>query len=542
MDTFSTIDNMANYSAALYIRLSKEDLKHGESESIANQRSILRDYCKTNGIYVYDTYIDDGYSGTNFDRPDFNRMIQDIENKEVNLVITKDMSRLGRDHILVGHYMERYFPEKSVRYIAIYDGVDTGLDITSNEMAPIRAVFNDMYAKDTSKKIKASKSNKRKRGLFIGSKASYGYKFPPDSSDRIVIDPEVNHIVKEVFDRVIQGESARKIAESLVARQIETPGDYAKRLAGEPVLKIRKWRSETVVRLIRHQVYVGNLVQNKSHKPSYKSKRVVKIPKEEWMIATATHEATVSMDEFERANRMLDTRITTRTRTHDYLLKGIVHCRDCGKSLVVTNRKQRDGSLHYYFVCGTYAKFSKSLECTSHNIQEKRLTAEVLRLIRERCQSYLTADLKSKAISEVIDELGNNDSAQQEIQRLRIEVEKLTKQLGLMYQDRVSGLLSDADFTKLYNDSQDQRTIKEKRINQLELVQKEDRVTIKNLQALTEQFLDEVNTNRELLVSLIDKVEFSDNREVFVHFRFGGVASSTIPKVKPPVKQKKKQG
>lgn len=538
---FSTLDNMAHYSAALYIRLSREDLKHGESESIANQRSMLRDYCKTNGIYIHDTYIDDGYSGTNFDRPDFQRMIADIESKEVNLVITKDMSRLGRDHILVGHYMERYFPENGVRYIAIYDGVDTGLDITSNDMAPIRAVFNDMYAKDTSKKIRAALNNKKRQGLFIGSKASYGYKFSSDNSDYIVVDHEVSHIVREVFERTICGESARQIARCLASRQIETPGDYAKRLAGKPVQKARHWHSDTVARLVRHQVYMGNLVQNQRQKTNYKSRQVMTLPQEQWIISTGTHEAIVSPDEFERANRMLDTRLNTKNRTHDTLLKGIIFCKECQKALLTSHRRQSDGQMYYYYLCGTYARFSKHTVCTAHSIQEKRLTQEVLRLVRERCQHYLTTDLSKRAIAEVLAESERSNATQPEIARLGHEVERLTAQMSRMYKDRLEGLLEDIDFFKIYNDLKTQRTTKEARVKQLTLVQKKDTLTLKNLQALTEQFLDRADTNRELLISLVEKVEFSDKREVFVHFRFGGVVSAKIPRATPSAKQKKQR-
>ena len=193
------ISNPMDYHVALYIRLSKEDENEGPSESVNNQKSLLDDFVKKHRLSVYDTYIDDGWSGTNFDRPDFQRMIGDIEAKKVNMVITKDLSRLGRDYIMTGHYMERYFPEKRVRYISLLDGIDTGVESSANDITPFRAIMNDMYAKDISKKIKSVKRDKQRKGQFIGGKPVYGYKMHPTEKNKIVIDEEVAPIVRRIF-------------------------------------------------------------------------------------------------------------------------------------------------------------------------------------------------------------------------------------------------------------------------------------------------------------------------------------------------------
>ena len=173
------ISNPMDYHVALYIRLSKEDETEGPSQSVTNQKSLLNEFVQQHRLSVYDTYVDDGWSGTSFDRPDFQRMIEDIEAKKVNMVITKDLSRLGRDYIMTGHYMERYFPEKRVRYISLLDGIDTGVESTANDITPFRAIMNDMYAKDISKKIKSVKRDKQRKGQFIGGKPMYGYKMHP---------------------------------------------------------------------------------------------------------------------------------------------------------------------------------------------------------------------------------------------------------------------------------------------------------------------------------------------------------------------------
>ena len=221
------ISNPMDYHAALYIRLSKEDESEGPSESVNNQQSLLNEFVHQHRLSVYDTYIDDGWSGTNFDRPNFQRMIADIEAKKVNMVITKDLSRLGRDYILTGHYMERYFPEHRVRYISLLDGIDTGVDSTANDITPFRAIMNDMYAKDISKKISSVKHDKQRKGLFIGGKPVYGYKMHPTEKNRIVIDEDAAPMVRRIFSMALEGISCRQIAARLNAEGIPTPASYA---------------------------------------------------------------------------------------------------------------------------------------------------------------------------------------------------------------------------------------------------------------------------------------------------------------------------
>ena len=221
------ISNPLDYRAALYIRLSKEDESEGTSQSVTNQRSLLDEFVRQHHILVYDTYIDDGWSGTNFERPGFQRMIGDIEAKKVNMVITKDLSRLGRDYILTGHYMERYFPENRVRYISLLDGIDTGVESSANDITPFRAIMNDMYAKDISKKIKSVKRDKQRKGQFIGGKPVYGYQMHPSEKNRIVIDEEAAPTVRRIFNMALDGMSCRKIATTLNEEGVPTPATYA---------------------------------------------------------------------------------------------------------------------------------------------------------------------------------------------------------------------------------------------------------------------------------------------------------------------------
>ncbi len=267
------ISNPMDYHAALYIRLSKEDESEGPSQSVQNQESLLREFVQQHRLSVYDTYIDDGWSGTNFDRPDFQRMIADIEAKKVNMVITKDLSRLGRDYIMTGHYMERYFPEHRVRYISLLDGIDTGVDSTANDITPFRAIMNDMYAKDISKKIKSVKRDKQRKGQFIGGKPAYGYKMHPTEKNKIVIDEEVAPVVRRIFALALSGMSCRNIATRLNQEGIPTPATYANLPVARPGPYTGLWSSERISEMLQNETYIGNMVQGRSVKISYKSKK-----------------------------------------------------------------------------------------------------------------------------------------------------------------------------------------------------------------------------------------------------------------------------
>ena len=215
------------YNVGIYIRLSREDEdKLSESESIINQKSLLLQYAKENNLRVYDIYIDDGYSGTNFDRPGFNRLLEDIEKKKVNMVITKDMSRLGRDYIGTGNLIERYFPEHNVRYIAVTDNIDTFLDNSNNDIAPFKAIMNDMYAKDISKKIKASLKAKQKEGKFVGGRTPFGYDIDSENKNHLVINEEQAKVVQRIYKMALEGMTYFKIAKQLTEECVKTPAQY----------------------------------------------------------------------------------------------------------------------------------------------------------------------------------------------------------------------------------------------------------------------------------------------------------------------------
>ena len=424
--------------------------------------------------------------------------IGDIETKKVNMVITKDLSRLGRDYIMTGHYMERYFPEKRVRYISLLDGIDTGIESTANDITPFRAIMNDMYAKDISKKIKSVKHDKQQKGQFIGGKPVYGYKMHPTEKNKIVIDEAVAPIVRRIFAMALAGMSCRRIAMVLNEEGIPTPATYCgwQRRQKGPYSGL--WSSERISDMLKNETYIGNMVQGKSVKISYKSQKCIKQEQSKWIVVENTHEPLVDKETFHKVRQLLNSRKYTRSRKYDFLLKGLIFCHECGYPLAVINRKTTTGEDRLFFVCRTYQRFTKAGVCTCHCIKEQVVTDAVIEKVREICQAYL----------------------QYAIHAVRNKISSLTNNLDKMYMDRLSGLLTETDFERMYQRMKIERTALEEKLKELERL-KESPISSDTLsKELVQRFLQSAYTSRELLVSLIERIELTETKQIIIKFRF----------------------
>ena len=514
------ISNPMEYHAALYIRLSKEDESEGPSQSVQNQESLLREFVQQHRLNVYDAYVDDGWSGTNFDRPGFQRMIADIEAKKVNMVITKDLSRLGRDYIMTGHYMERYFPEHRVRYISLLDGIDTGVDSTANDITPFRAIMNDMYAKDISKKIKSVKRDKQRKGQFIGGKPVYGYKMHPTEKNKIVIDEEVAPVVRRIFALALSGMSCRKIATTLNKEGIPTPATYCGWKVGTPGPYTGLWSSERISEMLKNETYIGNMVQGRSVKISYKSKKCLKQDPANWVIVEGTHEPLVDAETFQKVQLLVNSRKHTRSRTYDFLLMVLICCHECGYPLAVLNRKNARGEDVLYFVCRTYQRFTKAGVCTCHSIKEKTVTDAVIRKVREVCRAYLDPDELLPMAQEAVEHAQKQSSLETELQAIQARINSLTANLDRMYTDRLNGLLPEEDFQRIFGRVKLEREQLEEKRQALEFQKKSPVRSEDRARELVQRFIETAGESRELLVSLIERVELTEDKEVIIKFRF----------------------
>ena len=514
------ISNPMDYHVALYIRLSKEDENEGPSESVTNQKSLLNEFVQQHRLSVYDTYIDDGWSGTSFERPDFQRMLGDIEDRKVNMVITKDLSRLGRDYIMTGHYMERYFPEKQVRYISLLDGIDTGVESTANDITPFRAIMNDMYAKDISRKIKSVKRDKQRKGQFIGGKPVYGYKMHPTEKNKIVIDKEAAPTVRRIFGMALEGMSCRQIATQLNAEGVPTPAAYA----GLPVPKSGPytglWSSERISEMLQNETYIGNMVQGRSVKLSYKSRKCLHQARENWVVVENTHEPLVDREAFEKVQVLVASRKHTRSRTYDFLLKGLIFCHECGCPLAVLNRKNAAGEDVLYFVCRTYQRFTKAGVCTCHSIKEKTVTDAVIAKVREVCEACLHSDELLSVAQRAEEQARKGNAPENAIQAIQSKIDSLTANLDKMYMDRLTGLLAEADFERIYQRIKVERSSLEEKLKGMEAQKESPADTQDRSKELVQRFITSACTNRELLVSLIERVELTQDKQIIIKFRF----------------------
>ncbi len=382
------------------------------------------------------TAADDGYSGTTTDRPAFQRMLQDIEAGNVNMVITKDFSRLGRDRIAFGYYTEKYFPEHDVRYIAVADNYDN-INGCNDQTAAFKSLMNEALAADTSRKVAHVKHFKQKQGLFIGGKAPYGYKKSPTQKNVIVIDENVADIVRRIFSLAAEGISCRQIAMTLNEENIPTPAQYARLNIKTDSPFSGKWSSERIGEMLKNEVYIGNMVQGRVRKASYKSKKIIKIPREEWAVVENTHEAIIDKKTFEKANELIQSRTRTRYRTYDYPLKGLVTCKECGYPLATIKRKLAGNKDVLYFVCRTYQRFTKLHECTCHCVRVKDVENAVITEVRKVCETYLSyidkANLTDKAQKELQAELrkqGKDKTA------LRTKLESIRAKIDSAYDDK----------------------------------------------------------------------------------------------------------
>lgn len=331
-----------NYNVGIYCRLSKDDDTEGESSSILTQRAMLTDYCIECGYRIFDTYVDDGYSGLNFQRPDFTRLLHDIEGGCIDMVVTKDLSRLGRDYIMTGYYTEIYFPAKNVRYVALGDSFDSLKE--DNDIAPFKNILNDMYAKDISRKIKNAKHQHAKDGKIVGTRMPYGYRRSESDRNRLGPDPETAKVVRLIYDLALEGLGSVLIAQELDRKRILTPGAY-KFSTGEihtlpkPNSEQYKWGSAAVINILNDRVYIGDLICLKTESTNYKTKKRVKVPPERQIVTRNCHEAIVSEAEFLRVKELMSQRRCPAKLYRENLFRGLLYCSECGHPLSIAHRK-----------------------------------------------------------------------------------------------------------------------------------------------------------------------------------------------------------
>ena len=505
-----------HYIAGLYYRLSQEDERQGESVSIDNQRTILRKYAEERGFTIHDEYIDDGVSGTTFDRQEVQRLLDDAKTGIINTIIVKDLSRFGRNYIEVGQYVDYVFPAFGIRFIAIQDNVDTeNRDSGAMEMMPIMNVFNEWHAANTSKKIRAVRRSNAKEGIYTAKKASYGYKMGTDKKRAPVIDEETAPIVKRIFEMYASGMSPRKISEILNLEGIPSPATYAYTQSGQKPKPnvVGLWTAVTIREMLNKIIYIGHMPQLRWTSLSYKNHKRFRKDESEWTVVYNNHEPIISQELWdkvqERKKSVAQGRKTKIGFTHP--LSGFLFCADCGNKMKLCTSVSRKGTRLYHFDCGYHLRYGK-VYCFSHYIAASALEEIVLGDIREMAQRIV---LDEKAVRD--DFIRHNaeladqaiKSTKKELQAKRKRMEELSSLMQVAYEDRVRGKMPEdicIGFIQKYSDEQKKLETeiaeKEAKLTETEnTIQSADEF-IRNIK----KYLEAPELSREMCYELIDRI------------------------------------
>lgn len=513
------------FNVAIYIRLSREDGDKEESDSVGNQRKLLTEYvAKKDDFILYDVYVDDGYSGTNFNRPSFQRMIADIEDGKVNCVVVKDLSRFGRDYIDTGRYLERYFPELGVRFISVTDSIDS-MKQAYDMLLPIKNIFNEQYARDISKKIQATVKSKQKAGEFIGAFTSYGYKKSPVNKNKLVIDDYAADVVRRIFSLYIQGYGKQRIAKLLNAEGILCPAEY-KKVNGENYKNCNRlesttyWSYSTINSILHREMYVGNMVQGTKHQRMRSKQK--KMPKEEWIIVENTHEPIIDKATWEKAQSLLQKRTRELDlETNKNIFAGFVKCGDCGRAMTKNMWRRADGSKTYSLYCGTYKRNGKQY-CTPHTLPMAVLEDIVLGDLKAIVDSV--DNLKELVQSQSFTASKVKRIADTELSKIKAELERVKRLKKSIYEDYREELISKEEFLSYREDYLKKEELYSKQIEALE-EKKKDNVTedvfeTPWLKRLLE--LKDIETlDRDIVVEMISEIKVYENRKIKITYNFG---------------------
>lgn len=527
---------MANdFNVGIYIRLSQEDKDkkyESDSESVINQKELLRGYVKNNNFNLVKEYVDDGYSGTDFERPGFQSMIEDINNKKINCVIVKDLSRLGRDHVMTGYYIETFFPENNIRFISILESYDSFKNQASNDSSTFIIACNDYYSKQNSIKIRNVLNEKRKNGKFVGSLPCFGYMRDPLDKGHLIPNPETAPIVKNIFKWRADGIGPTEIANRLNKSNIVTPSGYKKTNYSSRLIDRDNWNISTVKKILCNRIYTGDLVQHTQTKVNYKSKKKITLDEKLWIIVENTHEALVDKETFEYVNnlRKRNTRnYEIKTNREKRLLEGKLFCKECKNRLTVLYRKKQN----YWSVnCNRYSRDPVRGRCYSHfypyNYLEEQVLEQIKKYISKLIKELNIKELNDEVVKSIHKETTNIDKI---VKELQIEKEKITSRLKTLYNDRCDGVISADTYKELAGESEQKlkqinENIENQNIKKYKMKNKIN--TLPDYTKKIKKLLDLSKPKKELIDTLVDRIVIDKDRDITIYFKYDIVSEVTF--------------
>ena len=527
------LPKQTNYNVGMYLRLSKDDERSGESLSIENQRKVLTNYINEQGWTLYDEYVDDGYSGTSFERPGVQRLLEDAKNGKINLIICKDMSRFGRNYIAVGQYVDYIFPMYNIRFIALTDNIDTANNNSASmEMLPIVNVFNEWYAANTSKKLRAVIETNAKAGKYKTTFAAYGYDKGDDENRTPVIDPETAPIVRRIFEMRASGANLRKIAMALNDDGILSPADYHYTKAGKatPLYSHHLWSTQAVKRILHNPIYIGTLARMKMTTVSYKNHKVIKRDESDWIVHENNHEAIISKELWDKVRELEDSVSTGKsTKTGEVKpLSGMCYCSTCGTKMKFTS--SMTGKTPQNYTCGLYARFGKQY-CNTHFITLKALESVVIADIQRQIDFVMNDD---KAREKYLARKRGLNNLQENADRKRLQ--DITKRLGELdrlietaYEDRALGRVPEKVCIPLlekYQGEKDTLTAEYDELHQRTQTEQQDEADVDEYIRRLRFYAGAEQLTRQMALELIEYVTIDENpndkkavRDIHVYYK-----------------------
>lgn len=508
---WKTIKQNGGDITALYARLSRDDEIEGDSNSIVHQKEILSEYARKHGFENTRFYADDGYSGTNFNRPDFQRMMTDVQAGLIKTIIVKDMSRFGRDYIMVGYYTEIFLPQADIRFIAVNDGVDTENQV-DNDFTPFRNIINEWYAKDTSKKIRSVLKAKGNSGKHLSVIPPFGYKKDPNDKEKWLIDDDAAQIVRKIFRMYLDGNNMGSIARKLTEEGIETPKLYAEnrgikhyKAATYPEI----WSRISVEYILSNYEYTGCTVNFKTKRKSFKNKKQVIQSKEDWAVFEGTQEAIIDKETFETVQKMRGTKRAYTKFNEVNIFSGLLFCADCGGKMTI--RRRKDDRRKDAYVCSTYRKKKKHL-CTEHAIKADVLKQIVLNDIRKVCayvKEYEQAFIEDYRKCSVKESARQQAAARNELKKAESRLSEIGKIIVKLYEEKVCGTMPEARFELLAKNYEIEQSALKQKVESLKAglaVAEESDDSVSKFISLVRNYTEVNELTPEILNSFIDKI------------------------------------
>lgn len=517
----------AQFNVGIYIRLSQEDddkKYESDSESVINQRTLLKNYVKENNFNFIDEYVDDGFTGTDFDRPGFKRLIEDIKNKRINCIIVKDLSRFGRDHVMTGYYTETYFPENRIRFISVLESIDTFKTQASNDSATFIQAFNDFYSKQNSIKIKRALDDKRKEGKYIGSLPPFGYKRDENDKGHLVPDEKVAHIVREIFKMRANGTGVSEITTILNKKNYPTPSSYKGTKYSSRLLDNEEWNISSVKKILSNRMYCGDMVQKKQAKVSYKSKKKITLPESMNFIVENTHEALVDKATFEYIQELTHSRIKhakIKTGREKRLFEGLLFCKECTNRLSINYRSNID---YWTINCNRYSRDPSRGRCYPHFFPYEYLEQQLLTEFNNILNKYINNLDIDELNNEIVKRVKNESvDYRKRIEDLNKDKAKLLNKLTSMYDDKLSGGITPFAYKEMSKKTENEieqinKSIKETELKLEEINSKAD--VIPDFHKQIKKLLNLKKPKKELLYTLIHRIEIDKDRNITFKFKF----------------------